>query len=1760
MKKFFLLFAILSCTVAATAVPTYDLNGGVMPTGVPADNATLWSACMPACRNYYGTSRADQLLSGNGVATFFYGTVKGFLTSLTGGKLGTTQEPWIWLGEYMICCVPGLASLSDGDSWGYSTQLFFKSAAASEYGEKRYATGQDWTTVGKPKYWQLAYMIGNNLFPQREGYHFVGWNTQSNGSGTAVKSVSELKNLSGTVYAVWVKFDWNGGGLNFTEFANEGDYNFSSLSQSKLTYVDGGQMTNELLWESFKYEYINYYALEYSTRTRADQQISDVATYMEKGQDMMTNTTSFKWLGDYIKSYTGTMGHKIDTEVLWRYGVSAFFNKKVANPSTFNGSANFQSAGTPAAWLPYYYFAANPVKTVNGKNVEFLGWYSGNTKYTTLAAALQAGVNTLTAKWKGAITMTHDLTLILDNLGDYNYEENRDDNPETSKSVGYNASVEGATSVVEWTLLDENGTPIEPSKYPLTLTVSGTYYENVKITRNTSNLLGGKMKLQAKTTDGSIECSDVFWVPTLPKAENATNKKYVYAYDVRAKYDPVGKRYDFIFKPNAKATSGNIHLTITTDKTKQHSVPFTGGDGLLEPNIDAIVSVPEGVIINELKIENITLNTSIQWEVELTAEEVTDFSYVRKGQIQGGKTGVIAVNKAPTTPNFGYAYTYFIPKESTANIQGSYVFSADLSRKENVLGPQGFTFGRIARLAIDSHGDVYFTDKSHTNPGVFVGRVNEYHPERMPIYPFFLNENETDPTTGTMKPLAPVDPDPTVNAPFEGTDALTPVDGFDELGGMDKDYAKYWTADDKDFTSNVKVSDGDDYSEIEPSQHIYPILRHTVEEDGKSIEREIGSAIMAVDTYIKNGKAILFCYAKGHSKQWGANKHKDVSMEPYITNGEWHKRDRNQYTIIEARKDVEEKYIPYHSILEYELGKVGCPLDTSWNVSKKSPIIRPIWSHHHQAQTGNIWATQKGLWIGHYRARTQNSTWAASLMFQNANETANGYGVYNSGEYNTDEINGSEGGAFAVNDENTLLILQNATKQLLVYAITWDGTTPKLNLVNVYEHDLGSFNQMNFDYAGNLFCAGPDGLTVLTIPEVGQYKGKVGETAGNEYETLTGKAHGVNTSIVPARERYKLSPELYYDHIFTNAKGNETNAADAVKNNWHTSGNWNWDVVPGSESNVRIDEDVRVNESAEVGSIDFNHWTDSDEKEHKPTLVVEPGGSLYYTGYNLTAAPSESTNSDEVILTTGIKNYDRKPVEVKGGTPVDENFKKYAPIDEATDLQHDKHAYITLEQAANGKGMGELLHSIQAEAPVPATAKLEASAKITPTTADWQYIAVPFGYKDATEILMSTWMYGWSEAAHDWSVIAGWGNELKRFNGYLLSHDESDLGRIHSFKGNFNVAQDSEKTKYDPQTGEMTLDLSYTASATEKDDNDYTNVNNKYLVQGWNYIGNSWTATLYVDNFRDTDFSGSVEKTVYVYGDRGKDGQGNKLVGDYKELPVKQVMAYNEKIAPLQAFFVKANAVGGKLILDYDRLTDPYYLDANDNTRPEQTTSEKPALRARRRVEIVQDKLYLTISGDKNDVDELYLFEADQYTEAFDNGYEASKMEGDAGSPYLAATTSLGEMAVVASPEIAGTVLNFRKGMSTDYTFTFTYDGTDDLYLEDNQTGTLTSIYTGGTYNFTASEDDSQRFRIVRKRESTDVATGVVSIWATDYSLYMNNPAGELLDVSVYAADGQLVLHKETRESVTSLEVPMHGVYTIQVKTDDNVQTIKHIL
>ena len=206
----------------------WELNGGIIPGGTVPTNEQLWETYKAAWTAYYNVTRADQEITA--VSTFM---TKGceFMTD--------SKSSFKWLGDYIkeVSAAQGYTLTDDPAAdgmealWRWSVHSFFNCEQRTSWPETA-----DFSTAGKPAAWGEKYLIGTGSSatlpssvsstytlptPVKEGYVFVGWYDNPNGTGNKITSIPA--GWKGKLYAIWeeeapadVKWVLNGGSVSVT--------------------------------------------------------------------------------------------------------------------------------------------------------------------------------------------------------------------------------------------------------------------------------------------------------------------------------------------------------------------------------------------------------------------------------------------------------------------------------------------------------------------------------------------------------------------------------------------------------------------------------------------------------------------------------------------------------------------------------------------------------------------------------------------------------------------------------------------------------------------------------------------------------------------------------------------------------------------------------------------------------------------------------------------------------------------------------------------------------------------------------------------------------------------------------------------------------------------------------------------------------------------------------------------------------------------------------------------------------------------------------------------------------------------------------------------------------------------------------------------------------------------------------------------------------------------------------------------------------
>ncbi len=597
--------------------------------------------------------------------------------------------------------------------------------------------------------------------------------------------------------------------------------------------------------------------------------------------------------------------------------------------------------------------------------------------------------------------------------------------------------------------------------------------------------------------------------------------------------------------------------------------------------------------------------------------------------------------------------------------------------------------------------------------------------------------------------------------------------------------------------------------------------------------------------------------------------------------------------------------------------------------------------------------------------------------------------------------------------------------------------------------------------------------------------------------------------------------------VFTNGlnlDGTERNVEGAGDGKWSNRLNWapGFNMVPTLSHRVRIDKPCTVNVKAGVSAVSIRKDKDNN---WEGSLTVEPGAKLAVAGRFREVRGRDFVNSYKI--------------ESEGSLTIETNETAAGAF-----MVYDSVApYAQVEFYSKASG---------AKAPQQGTD--------VPTTAVWQYMAIPTsGYPQAVKPFENAWMCRWDEAnpnmsypqAH-WYVVKD-NDKLDPFEGYALTQE---YPKTYLLAGFLNVNDHTYKgLTYTPQTS----------------GDNYTDGEKTYpkTYPGFHLLGNSFTAPIYLDSLKDEDFV-NVEPTIYIYNAGTWDqwygydvvGDGSTTIpGQYMALPIHAGSYAGLNVIPaMQGFFVKATSAAdtgnGSVSIDYrNAVVRPNYYEAS--TPP-------PVVRAPQKEKTEIPILKMRVEG-KRFADELYLLCREDWTHAYEPGYDGKKIYGDSRTPQLFAIEADDNMSVNAVDDIDGQYLGFIAGEETEYTLTFdpsTLNGQySRLYLHDLTAGTSIDLLASDSYSFSVGKKgETRRFLISSSATvNEEVDGGLLKGYAYDGVLYVENFTDSEGDWTVYDAVGRKIDSGTVpglgRYSYT-LNLP-YGAYTVYLRTNSIVKPVK---
>jgi hypothetical protein len=375
----------------------------------------------------------------------------------------------------------------------------------------------------------------------------------------------------------------------------------------------------------------------------------------------------------------------------------------------------------------------------------------------------------------------------------------------------------------------------------------------------------------------------------------------------------------------------------------------------------------------------------------------------------------------------------------------------------------------------------------------------------------------------------------------------------------------------------------------------------------------------------------------------------------------------------------------------------------------------------------------------------------------------------------------------------------------------------------------------------------------------------------------------------------------------------------------------------------------------------------------------------------------------------------------------------------------------------------------------------------------WQRMGVPAanGIKVSEIVKGSTvsyYLFYWGATEQDWVQITNASYVLQPFQGLELTNDATAAGQTYKFPCDLMGNTNAEL----PLIGE------------------WTSFANSYMAEIDLYAmmqdvmddpGSAASATTYVN---DVDNNDQWPVVTWASLDEWKN--------DGAEAPE------HTALKPMQGFILrnKDAATNTSATINYN----------NSVWAPVFGSAQLKAARNRAMAKTATTRVKINITAENGMKDAIILREGEDYTPAFENGYDAEKnLKVNEVSIY--ATTEIGNMAEVSTDNLDGLKLNVESKNETSFMMTFSNLKGEQMAIRDNLTGATITMVEGAEYFFTATEgDNANRFEIIAvKNAPTDVETVVETTGAkavyTVLGQYMGTTDNwNTLPNGIYVVDG----------------------------------------
>ena len=374
----------------------------------------------------------------------------------------------------------------------------------------------------------------------------------------------------------------------------------------------------------------------------------------------------------------------------------------------------------------------------------------------------------------------------------------------------------------------------------------------------------------------------------------------------------------------------------------------------------------------------------------------------------------------------------------------------------------------------------------------------------------------------------------------------------------------------------------------------------------------------------------------------------------------------------------------------------------------------------------------------------------------------------------------------------------------------------------------------------------------------------------------------------------------------------------------------------------------------------------------------------------------------------------------------------------------------------------------------------------------WTRFGMPIRSLDAVrrENNYTTWIYEWDYVANagqgDWALVQNVSTDMVPWKGYTLAYD-AEGEQTYSFEGNL-VGNDNAPVNF--------------------------------VHKGYNFFGNSYTS--YVDaKTLVQSLPAAVDAVVYLW-NVDEQAYATATMDNLVNNPNKLDGDWQKDVAPMTTFILRLmDQDNASASIDYSSAlwSNPRHGNAGSGS------NAAPAKHAPAR-NVSEDtfiKMVVTAANGKSD--RINLTEGADFTDAYENGYDASKYMNEK-SINLYVSINGENYSDVVTNSLVGKTISMQTVNDVNYTISFKHADVNEYAVRDNLTGAIFAIEEGTTYEFSAQPNSTieGRFEIVGRNnmptaiENTEAKANVKGIYSIT-GMYLGEDF-EALPAGVYVVNG----------------------------------------